>query len=50
MALPEFLNPFVLPIDERPGQHGFDMLDHTEQSRDAVNRALDAVLATLTGP
>jgi len=32
-------------IDVPGGQHGFDMLDHTDESRDAVRRALDAVLA-----
>jgi acetyl esterase/lipase len=35
-------------IDVPDGQHGFDYLDHTDQSRDAVERALDLVLATLT--
>lgn len=32
-------------IDVPGGQHGFDMLDHTDESRHAVRRALDAVLA-----
>ena len=32
-------------IDVPGGQHGFDMLDHTDESRQAVRRALDAVLA-----
>lgn len=35
-------------IDVPHGQHGFDMLDHTDESRQAVQRAIDAVLATLT--
>lgn len=34
-------------IDVPDGQHGFDMLDHTDQSRQAVRRALTAVLATV---
>jgi acetyl esterase/lipase len=34
-------------IDVPNGQHGFDMLDHTDESRAAVNRALDTVLAYL---
>lgn len=34
-------------IDVPDGQHGFDQLDHTEQSRKAVERAIDSVLATL---
>lgn len=34
-------------IDVPRGQHGFDMLDHTDESRLAVTRALDAVLARL---
>jgi acetyl esterase/lipase len=32
-------------IDVPGGRHGFDMLDHTDESRQAVRRALDAVLA-----
>lgn len=32
-------------IDVPGGQHGFDMLDHTDESRQAVRRALNAVLA-----
>jgi acetyl esterase/lipase len=32
-------------IDVPDGQHGFDRLDHTDESRDAVRRALNAVLA-----
>jgi acetyl esterase/lipase len=32
-------------IDVPGGQHGFDMLDHTEESRQAVRRALNSVLA-----
>jgi len=35
-------------IDVPDGQHGFDMLDHTVQSREAVSRAFTAVLAALT--
>jgi acetyl esterase/lipase len=31
-------------IDVPNGQHGFDMLDHTDESRKAVEDALDAVL------
>jgi acetyl esterase/lipase len=34
-------------IDVPRGQHGFDTLDHTDESRLAVTRALDAVLARL---
>jgi acetyl esterase/lipase len=34
-------------IDVPDGQHSFDMLDHTDESRQAVTRALTAVLATL---
>ncbi|NQE88472.1 alpha/beta hydrolase [Nocardia terpenica] len=34
-------------IDVPEGQHGFDQLDHTEQSREAVERALRAVLDEL---
>ena len=37
-----------LEIIEVPnGQHGFDSLDHTDESRDAVSRALDLVLGHL---
>jgi hypothetical protein len=35
-------------IDVPDGQHGFDYLDHTGQSRDAVERAMDLVSAALT--
>ncbi|MCK8679618.1 alpha/beta fold hydrolase [Streptomyces lichenis] len=35
-------------IDVPHGRHGFDTLDHTEESRDAVRRALHAVLGRLT--
>jgi acetyl esterase/lipase len=34
-------------IDVPNGQHGFDSLDHTAESRDAVTRALDSVLGFL---
>jgi acetyl esterase/lipase len=34
-------------IDVPNGQHGFDYLDHTDESRAAVQRALDTVLAHL---
>ncbi|QWF82974.1 alpha/beta hydrolase [Amycolatopsis sp. CA-230715] len=34
-------------IDVPDGQHGFDQLDHTEQSIAAVERAIEAVLAPL---
>jgi acetyl esterase/lipase len=34
-------------IDVPNGQHGFDFLDHTDESRAAVTRALDAVVAAL---
>jgi dienelactone hydrolase len=30
------------------GQHSFDMLDHTETSRAAVNHAIDRITAALT--
>lgn len=37
-----------LEIIEVPnGRHGFDMLDHTDESRDAVARAMDWVVARL---
>jgi len=36
-------------VDAPDGQHGFDHLDHTDESRDAVERALAAVLGALTG-
>jgi dienelactone hydrolase len=35
-------------IDVPNGRHGFDMLDHTDESRDAVSQAFDTVLAELT--
>lgn len=35
-------------VDVPDGQHGFDMLDHTDESRQGVQRAVDAVLAALT--
>jgi acetyl esterase/lipase len=35
-------------IDVPDGHHGFDYLDHTAQSRAAVEQALDAVLTNLT--
>ncbi|MBO0839553.1 MAG: hypothetical protein J2O49_01885 [Sciscionella sp.] len=34
-------------IDVPDGRHGFDLLDHTEQSRDAVLAAVDAVVGHL---
>lgn len=34
-------------IDVPNGQHGFDCLDHTDESRQAVTRALDSVLQHL---
>ncbi|MDQ1659997.1 MAG: hypothetical protein QOD41_5080 [Cryptosporangiaceae bacterium] len=34
-------------IDVPNGQHSFDILDHTDESRDAVERALTTVLAAL---
>jgi hypothetical protein len=37
-------------VDVPHGQHGFDALDHTDESREAVNRALDLVLDALTRP
>jgi dienelactone hydrolase len=37
-------------IEVPNGRHGFDMLDHTEESRDAVERALSAVAALLAAP
>jgi dienelactone hydrolase len=36
-------------IDVPNGQHGFDTLDHTAESRAAVSRALDSVLGFLGG-
>jgi acetyl esterase/lipase len=35
-------------IDVPHGQHGFDMLDHTDESRSAVERAIDAVRTAVT--
>lgn len=37
-------------IDVPDGHHGFDFLDHTEQSRAAVERALDLVFTALSPP
>lgn len=37
-------------IDVPDGQHGFDGLDHTEQSRSAVTEAADYVVGQLTAP
>jgi dienelactone hydrolase len=34
-------------IDVPEGRHGFDFLDHTEESREAVDKALDRVIARL---
>lgn len=34
-------------IDVPDGQHGFDMLDHTDNSRDAVTRAMSWVMAAV---
>jgi acetyl esterase/lipase len=35
-------------VDVPHGRHGFDMVDHTDESRQAVERAFAAVLAELT--
>jgi len=35
-------------IDVPNGRHGFDILDHTDESMQAVLRAMDSVIATLT--
>jgi hypothetical protein len=35
-------------IDVPNGQHGFDLLDHTDESRTAVERALDLVFTALS--
>ena len=35
-------------VDTPNGQHGFDYLDDTDESREAVERAFAAVLTTLT--
>ncbi|MFC3960952.1 hypothetical protein [Nocardia jiangsuensis] len=54
MAVPPYLQPFVLTLPEHPrrregtievidvpnGQHSFDVLDHTDESRAAVERAV----------
>lgn len=40
----------VQVIDAPDGRHGFDALDHTDQSRTAGRAALDAILALLTAP
>ncbi|MEU7810606.1 MULTISPECIES: S9 family peptidase [unclassified Micromonospora] len=37
-------------VDVPNGQHGFDALDHTEESRAAVRTARDALLNLLTAP
>ncbi len=37
-------------IDVPDGQHGFDQLDHTDQSREAVERGLGEVLSYLRTP
>ena len=37
-------------IDVPNGHHGFDTLDHTDESRRAVERALDTVLRHLNQP
>lgn len=34
-------------VDVPNGRHGFDMVDHTDESRDAVRQAFNAVLAAL---
>lgn len=34
-------------IDVPNGRHSFDVLDHTDESRKAVERAFDAVVAAL---
>lgn len=36
-------------IEVPEGQHSFDILDHTDESRKAVEQAFNAVLATVTG-
>ncbi|MGW0706998.1 alpha/beta hydrolase [Streptomyces sp. NPDC002643] len=36
-------------IDVPDGRHGFDGIDHGEQSREAVRRAMEAVVARLSG-
>ena len=38
----------VRVVDVPDAGHGFDMLDHTEQSRDAVRTARDAILTMVT--
>ncbi|MFJ6954052.1 hypothetical protein ACISRB_21755, partial [Micromonospora aurantiaca] len=37
-------------VDVPNGQHGFDALDHTEESRAAVRTARDTLLTLLTAP
>jgi hypothetical protein len=37
-------------IEVPNGRHGFDMLDHTDESGNAVRRALSAVAALLAAP
>jgi hypothetical protein len=39
--------PSATIIDVPHGRHGFDLLDHNPESRDAVTQALDAVTAVL---
>ncbi len=41
------LAPEAEVINVNGGQHGFDVLDHTDDSRRAVNSALDAVVRLL---
>jgi dienelactone hydrolase len=39
----------VQVVDVPDGRHGFDMIDHTEQSRNAVRQAIDLVIGHLLG-
>jgi len=41
-------NTDVQVIEVPDGRHGFDVLDHTDQSRDAVNEAMTTVAGHLT--
>ncbi|HWO67025.1 MAG TPA: hypothetical protein VNO31_44040, partial [Umezawaea sp.] len=41
--------PDVQVVDVPDGRHAFDVLDHTEQSRNAVRKAVDLVLGHLKG-
>ncbi|MEU2615610.1 hypothetical protein ABZ570_29150 [Micromonospora sp. NPDC007271] len=49
LAAAAALGSSVRLVDVPEGRHGFDALDDTDQSRDAVRAARDAVLDLLAG-